>query len=120
MEILPISRALKRRRMNILRSFSASANIAMNLDVIPVLNDAAGGVTVTLEDDFSALDASMTRVKAMTLMGEQAEIFVRSPPTVFRPQRHVRWGRKPRVSKVSLRRSAARQEPKASRQRVHS
>ena len=119
MEILPISRALKRRRMNILRSFSASANIAMNLDVIPVLNDAAGGVTVTLEDDFSALDASMTRVKAMTLMGEQAEIFVRSPPTVFRPQRHVRWGRKPRGSKVSLRRLPPA-EPKASRQRVHS
>lgn len=52
--------------------------VAMNLDGIPALNDAVGGVTVTLEDDFSAPDASMTRGKTMTLMGEQAELFVRS------------------------------------------
>lgn len=52
--------------------------IAMNLDGISVLNDAVGGVTVTLEDDFSALDATMTLGKTMTLVGDQAETFVRS------------------------------------------
>lgn len=51
--------------------------IAMNLDGIPVLNDSVGGVTVTLADDFSALDPSMKPGVTMTLAGEQAEIYVR-------------------------------------------
>lgn len=63
---------------NLLLGAPVDYYVAMNLDGIPALNDAVGGVTVTLEDDFSALDASMTRGKTMTLMGEQAELFVRS------------------------------------------
>lgn len=63
---------------NLLLGAPVDYYVAMNLDSIPALNDAVGGVTVTLEDDFSALDASMTRGKTMTLMGEQAEFFVRS------------------------------------------
>ena len=51
--------------------------VAMNLDGISVLNDWVGGVTVTLEDDFSALDAAMTQGTTLTLAGEQAEIYVR-------------------------------------------
>ncbi len=52
--------------------------VAMNLDGIPVLNDALGGVTVTLEDDFTALDPTMTQGTTLTLMGKQAEYFVRN------------------------------------------
>ncbi len=52
--------------------------IAMNLDGISVLNDLVGGVTVTLKDDFSALDPAMTPGTTLTLKGEQAEIYVRS------------------------------------------
>ena len=37
----------------------------------------AGGVTVTLEDDFSAADPAMTKGATLTLQGDQAEIFVR-------------------------------------------
>lgn len=51
--------------------------IAMNLDGISVLNDAVGGVTVTLEDDFSALDPAMTPGTTLTLQGDQAEYYVR-------------------------------------------
>ena len=51
---------------------------AMNLDGISELNDALGGVTVTLEDDFSALDPAMTPGTTLTLRGIQAEYFVRS------------------------------------------
>ncbi len=51
--------------------------VAMNLDGISVLNDILGGITVTLEDDFTALDPTMTKGKTLTLMGEQAEYFVR-------------------------------------------
>lgn len=63
---------------NLLLGTSIDSYIAMNLDGISILNDAVGGVTVTLADDFSALDASMTLGKTMTLVGDQAEIFVRS------------------------------------------
>lgn len=63
---------------NLLLGAPVDKYVAMNLDGISVMNDAVGGVTVTLEDDFSALDASMTQGKTMTLMGEQAELFVRS------------------------------------------
>lgn len=51
---------------------------ALDMDGIAVFNDALGGVTVTLEDDFSAMDPEMTPGKTITLTGEQAEIFVRS------------------------------------------
>ena len=51
---------------------------AMNLDGISVLNDAVGGVTVTLEDDFSALDPAMMAGTTLTLRGDQAECYVRS------------------------------------------
>lgn len=52
--------------------------LAMNLDGIPTLNDLAGGVTVTLEDDFSAMDPAMVQGATLTLHGKQAEYFVRS------------------------------------------
>src|SRR5699024_3562789 len=52
--------------------------VAMNLDGISVLNDAVGGITVTLEDDFSALDPAMTAGTTLTLVGDQAEYYVRS------------------------------------------
>lgn len=51
---------------------------AMNLDGIPVLNDAVGGVTVTLADDFTALDPVMTVGSTLKLQGKQAEYYVRS------------------------------------------
>lgn len=52
--------------------------VAMNLDGIATLNDLLGGVTVTLEDDFSLLDPTMSVGATLTLNGEQAEFFVRS------------------------------------------
>lgn len=51
--------------------------MAMDMSGISVLNDFLGGVTVTLEDDFSEEDASMTMGKTITLHGDQAELFVR-------------------------------------------
>ncbi len=52
--------------------------LAMNLDGITELNDLVGGVTVTLEDDFSAHDPAMTKGTTLTLRGKQAEYYVRS------------------------------------------
>lgn len=53
------------------------AAVALDMDSISLLNDALGGVTVTLEEDFSALDPAMTPGTALTLQGKQAEYFVR-------------------------------------------
>ena len=51
--------------------------MALNLDAIPVINDALGGVTVTLADDFAAYDETMRAGETITLHGKQAEYYVR-------------------------------------------
>lgn len=53
------------------------AYIAFNMDSIVPINDALGGVSVTLEDDFSRLDPAMTQGSTLTLQGMQAEYYVR-------------------------------------------
>lgn len=62
---------------NLLLNTPVDFYFAMNMDAVAVLNDLVGGVTVTLEDDFSALDPAMTRGATLTLTGEQALIYVR-------------------------------------------
>ena len=63
---------------NLLLGTHIDKYIALNMDGISVLNDAVGGVTVTLKDDFSTLDPAMTPGTTLTLMGDQAEYYVRS------------------------------------------
>lgn len=50
---------------------------AMNMDAISMLNDAVGGVTVTVNDDFSEVDPSLQKGR-MKLDGRQAVLFVQS------------------------------------------
>lgn len=49
----------------------------MGMDAVALLNDAVGGVTVTVEDDFSAVDPSIP-MGQVTLRGQQALNFVRT------------------------------------------
>ena len=49
----------------------------VNMGAIQVVNDMVGGVTVTIEDDFSDIDPSMKKGETVTLMGEQAENYIR-------------------------------------------
>ena len=63
---------------NLLLNTSIDFYVAMNMDGISELNDLVGGVTVTLQDDFSALDPTMTSGTTLTLRGQQAEFFVRN------------------------------------------
>lgn len=51
--------------------------VAMNMDAISLLNDAVGGVTVTVVDDFSQINPDIVKGE-MTLMGKQAVEFVQS------------------------------------------
>lgn len=54
------------------------AYAAIDLDSISVLNDAVGGVTLTLMEDFSRWDSSMVKGATIKLNGRQAHKYVRS------------------------------------------
>lgn len=51
--------------------------VSMNIGAVPVLNDAVGGVTVNVVDDFSLVDTSIPK-GLVTLNGEQARVFVQT------------------------------------------
>jgi len=51
--------------------------VSMHMDAISILNDAVGGVTVTVTEDFSDVDPSIT-MGELTLMGDQAIHYVRT------------------------------------------
>ncbi len=51
--------------------------ISMNLGGIAVLNNVFGGIEVTLDDDFSAYDSTMTSGATIKLRGKQAEYYTR-------------------------------------------
>lgn len=51
--------------------------IAINMDAVTILNDAVGGVTVEVRDDFSKVDASIP-IGVTMLKGKQALSFVQS------------------------------------------
>lgn len=51
--------------------------ISMNIGAVAILNDAVGGVTVNVVDDFSEVDSSIP-MGEVTLSGEQARVFVQT------------------------------------------
>ena len=51
--------------------------VSMHMDAISILNDAVGGVTVTVTEDFSDVDPSIT-MGELTLVGDQAIHYVRT------------------------------------------
>ena len=51
--------------------------VTMNMDAIALLNDAVGGVTVEVEEDFSAIDPTIGQ-GAVKLKGQQAVTYLRS------------------------------------------
>lgn len=62
---------------NFLYGITLDYYIAMNMDAVTILNDAVGGVTVQVQDDFSTVDASIP-VGIVQLKGQQALSFVQS------------------------------------------
>ena len=51
--------------------------VSVNMDAIAILNDAVGGVTVNVTEDFSEVDPSIP-MGTVTLMGQQAINYVRT------------------------------------------
>ena len=55
---------------------------ALNMDAMALLNDIVGGVTVTIEDDFSGYDDSLKMGETITLDGQQAYHYLRGRMSV--------------------------------------
>ncbi len=62
---------------NFLYDIDIDYYVSMNMDAIPILNDAVGGVTVLVEEDFSNVDPTITK-GYVTLRGEQAINYIRT------------------------------------------
>ncbi len=52
--------------------------VSLHMDGIGILNDAVGGVEVTIQDDFSAVDPTLVQGQTIRLDAKQAMSFVRS------------------------------------------
>ena len=52
--------------------------LSMNMDTIAILNDAVGGVTVEVKDDFSQVDPTLVKGEQVLLKGDQALTYVRT------------------------------------------
>ena len=72
---------VKNTLMNFLHGLTIDYYVAMNMDAIPILNDAVGGVTVTVTDDFSGVNPSIT-MGELTLRGDQVIDYVRTRKNV--------------------------------------
>ena len=68
---------MKNTLMNYLHGMTIDYYVAMNMDVIPILNDSVGGVTVHVTDDFSKVNPSIT-MGELTLKGDQVIDYVRT------------------------------------------
>lgn len=62
---------------DLLGGFDIDYYVAVNMGAIPMINDAVGGVTVNVEDDFSAVNPAIT-MGEFTLVGDQALTFIRA------------------------------------------
>lgn len=69
---------LKRSVSRLFFGIPVNSYITIDLDAIPVLNDAVGGVNVNVIEDLSNYDPELTLGANVTLKGEQAETYVRS------------------------------------------
>ncbi|MEE0858972.1 MAG: LCP family protein [Acutalibacteraceae bacterium] len=69
---------LKRSVSRLFFGIPVNAYMTIDLDAIPVLNDAVGGVTVNVIEDLSDKDPELVKGKTVTLKGKQAETYVRT------------------------------------------
>lgn len=68
---------LKRSVSRVFFGIPVNSYAAVDLDVIPILNDQVGGVTVTVPEDLTSSDPAFKAGSTVTLNGKQAETFVR-------------------------------------------
>ncbi len=66
----------------LLRGIEIHHYVLLDMGAVPTVNDAVGGVEITLYDDFTAFDSTMKEGETLLLNGEQAAYFVRGRMTV--------------------------------------
>ena len=69
--------ATKKTVSELLYDLPIDGYLSLNLSAISILNDAVGGVTVTVPEDYTDIDPAFTAGTTLTLNGEQAEKYVR-------------------------------------------
>lgn len=69
------------RVSELLGNIKIDSYIALTLDGVIAAADALGGVTLTVPEDYTAIDPAFTAGATVTLKGEQAEKYVRSRDT---------------------------------------
>ena len=74
-------RLTKEAISNLLHNIPIDEYFSMNIDGIKVLNDAIGGVTLTVPQDYTEIDPEFKEGETITLDGEQAEKYVRKRDT---------------------------------------
>lgn len=52
--------------------------VSMTMDSVAVFNDLVGGVTLTVQDDFTGIDETLIKGQTLTLNGDQAFHYVRT------------------------------------------
>ena len=73
-----VARAVSR----LLGGIDISGYVALRYSAVPAMNDAIGGVSVKIEDDFSLMDPTLVQGETVLLNGEQAIHFVRGRTNV--------------------------------------
>lgn len=63
---------------NLLHGVKIDNYLALTMDAVAILNDLTGGVTVEIQDDFSAVDPDLVQGQTFTLQGNQALTYVRT------------------------------------------
>ena len=88
----------KKAVSDLLGGLTIDRYMAIDMDAIRVLNDGVGGVTVTVEDEgLETRDPALYKGATVTLMGKQAEDFVRyrdvtqDNTAVYRMNRHKQY-----------------------------
>ncbi|MBQ7088699.1 MAG: LCP family protein [Clostridia bacterium] len=79
--------------------------LSVTMDAVPVFNDLAGGVTLEVLDDLTALDPAMKQGETITLTGEQALTYVRARKGLEDPTNSHRMIRQKQYLEALYRRS---------------
>lgn len=62
---------------NLFYGMPINGYVALNMNAVAMINDAVGGVTVTVPEDMTQVDPSFAEGAAVTLTGDQALKFTR-------------------------------------------
>ena len=67
----------KKAVANLLNDIPIHSYLALNIDGISTINDALGGVEITIPEDYTLIDPAFVKGETLTLSGSQAERYVR-------------------------------------------